>query len=337
VKDKQDYLKYLLAQKKLTSEEEKWLLNYLNDHDISDIQKIAAEDFETDITYMKKSLDRKQAEEILDKIHSRIYVPAPTFFQTIRLHRLKITVAALILIIAGAGYWSMKNGILFVPANTEIVTTGHRKTVKLPDGSLITLEPNSKLAYPPRFNGNTREVNLTGEAYFEVKPNHEKPFIVHTPYVIATVLGTSFNVEAYLNGIARVVVTTGRVKVQTVNASNELQAVIINANQSVAYNIEINEIEKRNTPEEAVYYKQRRSGKFSYVGVPVAKVVEEMERYYHTSVTLEGDMNGCVFYGYFQVNDNVERALSLVALSLNATVQKKSNNKGYLITGGNCR
>ncbi len=337
MKDKQDYLKYLLAQKKLTSEEEEWLLKYLNDHDISDIKKIAAEDFETDITYMKKSLDRKQSEEILEKIHSRIYVPAPNFYQKIRLHRLQIAVAALIIIIAGAGYWFMKTGELFTPANKEVVTTGKRKTVKLPDGSLITLEPNSRLVYPQRFTGNTREVNLTGEAYFEVEPNHEKPFIVQTPYVIATVLGTSFNVEAYPNGIAKVVVTTGRVKVQTVNASNELQAVIINANQSVAYNITINEIEKRNAPEEAVYYKQRRSGKFSYTGVPVTKVVREMERYYRTSVILEGDMSGCVFYGYFQANDNVERALSLVALSLNATVKKKSNNKGYFITGGSCR
>lgn len=337
MKDKQDYLKYLLAQKKLTSEEEEWLLNYLNDHDISDIKKVAAEDFEIDITYMKKSLDRKQSEEILQKIHSRIHVPDPTLLQIIRLHQIKIAVAALIIIIAGAGYWLMHSGVLRAPANREIVTTGARRTVKLPDGSMITLEPNSKLTYPQGFTGNTREVHLTGEAYFEVKPNAEKPFIVKTPYIIATVLGTSFNVEAYPNGVARVVVTTGRVKVQTVNASNELQAVIINANQSVAYNITINEIEKRNAPEEAVYYKQRRSGRFNYTGVPVTKVVQEMERYYRTSVSLDGDMTNCIFYGYFQVNDHVERALSLVALSLNATVKKKTNNKGYLITGGNCR
>jgi transmembrane sensor len=337
VKDRQEYLKYLLTQKKLTSEEEEWLLNYLNDQDISDIQKIAAEDFETDITYMKKSLDRKQSEQILEKIHDRMYIPAPTFSQTIRLHRLKIAIAALVIIIAGLGYWSIEKGVLLAPAEKEIVTTGKRKTVKLPDGTLITLEPNSRLTYPNRFTGSTREVHLTGEGYFEVKPNHEKPFIVYTPYVIATVLGTSFNVEAYANGIARVVVTTGRVKVQTVNASNELQAVIINANQSVAYNITINEIEKRNAPDEAVYYKQRRSGRFSYAGVPVAKVIKEMERYYHTSVSLEGNMSGCAFYGYFQVNDNVDRALSLVALALNATVKKRSDNKEYLIAGGNCR
>jgi transmembrane sensor len=336
VKDRQEYLKYLLAQKKLTSEEEEWLLNYLNDQDISDIQKIAAEDFETDITYMKKSLAKDQAEEILQRIHSRIYVPALTFIQVVRMNRLKIAIAALIIIIAGAGYWYMDNGVFIVPAEKEIVTTGKRKTVKLPDGSLITLEPNSKLTYPDKFTGGKREVNLTGEAYFEVKPNPRRPFVVHTAYVIATVLGTSFNVEAYPNGIARVVVTTGRVKVQTVNASNELQAVIINANQSVAYNITINEIEKRNVPEEAVYYRQRHSGKFSYAGVPVARVIKEMERYYHTPVTLEGNVNGCIFYGYFQVNDPVERALSLVALSLNATI-RKDNNKGYLITGGNCR
>jgi transmembrane sensor len=337
VKDRQDYLKYLLAQKKLTSEEEEWLLNYLNDQDISDIQKIAAEDFETDITYMKKSLDKAQAEVILEKIHGRIYIPAPTFTQVIRLHRLKLAIAALIIIIAGTGYWYMNKSVLFVPANQEIVTTGKRKTVRLPDGSMITMEPDSRLAYPNRFTGNTREVRLTGEAFFEVKPNHEKPFIVHTANIMATVLGTSFNVEAYPNGIAKVVVATGRVKVQTVNASNELQAVIINANQSVTYNITINEIEKRNVPEEAVYYKQRNSGRFSYAGIPVTKVIREMERYYHTTVTLQGDMSGCVFYGYFRVNDSVERALSLVALSLNATVQKTTNNKGYVITGGNCR
>jgi transmembrane sensor len=337
VEDRQEYLKYLLAQKKLTSDEEAWLLGYLNDQDISDIQKIAAEDFETDITYMKKSLDRRQSEEILEKIHGRMEIPAPTFAQVIRLHRLKIAVAAMIFIIAGAGYWCMDNGVLFVQAQQEIITTGKRKTVKLPDGSVITLEPNSKLGYPEKFTGDTREVRLTGEAFFEVQPDPEKPFIVRTPYVIATVLGTSFNVEAYLKGIARVVVSTGRVKVQTVNALNELQAVIINANQSVAYNIRNNEIEKRNVPEDAVYYKQRHSGKFSYTGVPVAKVIQEMERYYHTSVTLEGNMSGCVFYGYFQVNDQVDRALSLVAMSLNATIKKKNNDKGYLITGGNCR
>lgn len=337
MKDRQDYLKYLLVQKKLTSEEEEWLLNYLNDNDISDIQKIAAEDFETDITYMKKCLDKVQSEQILEKIHGCIYIPAPTFTQVIRLHRLKIAIAALVIIITGAGYWSMKSNRLFMPANKEIVTAGKRKTVRLPDGSTITLEPNSRLTYPNEFMGNTREVGLTGEAFFEVKPNHEKPFIVHTAYVMATVLGTSFNVEAYANGIAKVVVATGRVKVQTVNTSNELQAVIINANQSVTYNIAINEIEKRNAPEEAVYYKQRNSGRFSYAGAPVTKVIREMEWYYHTPVTMEGNMTGCVFYGYFKVNDDVERALSLVALSLNATVQKKANNQGYVITGGNCR
>lgn len=337
MKDRQEYLKYLLAQKTLTREEEEWLLDYLNDQDISDIQKIAAEDFETDITYMKKSLDQKQSKEILEKIHSRILIPAPTFVQVIRLHRLKIAVAAMIFIIAGAVYLCIDKGLLFLPAQNEVATTGRRKTVKLPDGSVITLEPNSKLRYPQQFTGNTREVILTGEAYFEVKRDPEKPFIVRTPYIGATVLGTSFNVEAYRNDIARVVVTTGRVKIQTVKASNELQAVIINENQSVAYNIKNNEIEKRNAPEDAVFYKRRRSGKFSYTGVPITKVIRELERFYHTSVTIDGHMSRCIFYGYFQVNDNVDRALSLVALSLNATVKMKSNNKGYLITGGNCR
>jgi ferric-dicitrate binding protein FerR (iron transport regulator) len=337
LKDRQEYLKYLLARKKLTREEEVWLLNCLEGKDISDVEKAAAEDFELDLLNRPQTLDRTKSESLLHEIHSRIEIPKRSLAKLLQLHRVKIAVAATVILLAGAGYW-LKQSQSAVPAKQEVVTTaGKRKKIQLADGSLITLEPNSRLSYPTGFTGYTRDVALTGEAFFEVDHNPEHPFVVHSPYANITVMGTSFNVEAYENEVTKVVVSTGRVKVQTNTPDKEAQAVIINANQSVVYNKSTNEIEKQEAHDDAVYYRQRHTGRFSYAGVSVARVIEEMERYYHIKVTLGEGMGRCVFYGYFQADDTVDKALSLVAMAMNATIKKTNNGKEYSILGGNCQ
>lgn len=72
--------------------------------------------------------------------------------------------------------------------------------LSLPDGTTVCLNSNSTLSYPFRFTGDTRSVNLSGEAYFEVAKDTEHRFIVHTPSQSAVeVYGTRFNLEAYPN------------------------------------------------------------------------------------------------------------------------------------------
>lgn len=86
--------------------------------------------------------------------------------------------------------------------------------VILGDHTVITLNANSKIAYPAKFNGKTREVFLEGEAFFEVAHDQAHPFIVHTSKVKVCVLGTSFNVSAYQEDkVASVAVATGKVGV----------------------------------------------------------------------------------------------------------------------------
>lgn len=70
--------------------------------------------------------------------------------------------------------------------------------VELPDGSSVWLNSSSRLKHPQQFTGNTREVEIEGEAYFAVEKDASKRFIVHTPQALkAEVLGTEFNIEAY--------------------------------------------------------------------------------------------------------------------------------------------
>jgi len=71
------------------------------------------------------------------------------------------------------------------------------KELTLPDGSLVKLNSFSKLEYDSSFDGDTREVWLSGEAFFDVAHNEAKPFIIHSGRVNVRVLGTAFNVKAY--------------------------------------------------------------------------------------------------------------------------------------------
>ena len=95
---------------------------------------------------------------------------------------------------------------------------GPPKSIELPDGTKVWLNRNSTITLSESFNEVERNVRLSGEAYFEVFTNPEKPFKIHTNEVQLRVLGTSFNVMAYRDSIFnRVDVSSGRVAFRPVN------------------------------------------------------------------------------------------------------------------------
>ncbi len=105
---------------------------------------------------------------------------------------------------------------------TEIISTPLQviNEYTLPDGSVVALNSNSKLVYPKHFTGETREVTIEGEAFFDIKSNHEKPFIIHAGNADVKVIGTSFNVSAYPDAeTVEVVVASGKVQVISKNNS----------------------------------------------------------------------------------------------------------------------
>ncbi|MFC1555344.1 FecR family protein [candidate division KSB1 bacterium] len=110
------------------------------------------------------------------------------------------------------------------------VENGETKEVLLPDGSEVLLDAGSILTYPEEFQ-DTREITLTGEGYFEVVRNPEKPFEVQAQHAVIKVLGTKFNVRAWdrTEGV-KVAVSEGRVSLQSAENANR-DPVIITANQ----------------------------------------------------------------------------------------------------------
>lgn len=110
------------------------------------------------------------------------------------------------------------------------------RVIFLPDGSTVFLSPGSRLNYPSSFDGmQKREVYLQGQAYFDIKHNATRPFIVHTGKVETTVLGTAFNIKAE-RGEKDITVTVTRGKVRVSDPHKTLG--IITPQQQIKYDTE---------------------------------------------------------------------------------------------------
>ena len=115
---------------------------------------------------------------------------------------LMVVVLSLLVIVFFALYTSEKKTALSAADKTvqsEVSTkSGSRTKIQLPDGSSVWLNGSSKLVYDNiHFGEKLREVTLTGEGYFDIVKNKDKPFIIHANKINVKVLGTAFNIKAY--------------------------------------------------------------------------------------------------------------------------------------------
>lgn len=112
---------------------------------------------------------------------------------------------------------------IFEGYNTITVPRGAEYQLTLSDGTRVWLNAETELKYPVAFTGETREVVLAGEAYFEVSKNRDFPFVVKSEKLEIKVLGTSFNVKAYPQETQQATLVEGKVKVHAGSRSRELQ------------------------------------------------------------------------------------------------------------------
>lgn len=134
-----------------------------------------------------------------------------------------LRMAAVIILLAGIALW-----IFFAqvdrPAPTLAVSSYNKVvTDTLPDGSMVTLNKNSTLSYKEKLEGDVRSVALKGEAFFDVRPDKAKPFIIQVNDVTVKVVGTSFNIRSE-GDRTEVIVETGIVQVTRAGKTIELKA-----------------------------------------------------------------------------------------------------------------
>lgn len=161
------------------------------------------------------------------------------------------------------------------------VTTGvgQMKVLTLTDGTEITINNQSSVSYPVSFTGASREIFLSGEAFFKVAHNPAKPFKVHTSKMDVQVLGTSFDVKAYADDRDIVVsVMTGKVRAAAKNAKSNKASHILLPGDQLVYRHELGEFEKGSVALTVISGWQK--GKLSFKNQQLADITRQLERYY---------------------------------------------------------
>lgn len=199
-----------------------------------------------------------------------------------RLWKRGLVAAVIVMALGGGGYWYVagQNGNTTPTSLLEKNNArGTKSTIVLPDGSKIWLNADSKIKYPPNFASHTREVYLTGEAFFEVTKNPQKPFVIHLNKGTVKVLGTSFNIRAYENEkVIETSVATGRVAFIP-DRSTRVQrpdTIYITPNNKVRYTL--NDDQVKVEPTAAAEDKAWTEGKLIFKALTLEEIAIELER-----------------------------------------------------------
>jgi transmembrane sensor len=201
------------------------------------------------------------------------------------------------------------------------------RVITLPDGSTVTMNANTSLSYTKSFRHNTRDVKLSGEAFFNVTPDKTRPFIIHTSQAGIRVVGTSFNVETKgrSNGV-EVYVSTGIVKLYQIENENnnillhpgELGTCISNTIGS-----------KKTSNENSIAWK---TGNLSFQGTRLSEAVEFINKIYHVSIVCnDPDLDTTMLSGEYRCPDEpLDTIIQVLATQIRAGKVEKSDNKIYL-------
>jgi transmembrane sensor len=238
---------------------------------------------------------------------------------------LKIAAVLVVLI----GLWFVAAKQFMIPKNDVLTFNSGNQSIEkiLPDGTKILLSKNSIITYPKTFVGDTREINLTGEGFFDVHHDAAHPFIIHTQGTDVRVLGTSFNVRAY-NTQVQVLVKTGRVQF-----SKNKNQVILTKGQKAEILANVDTIIKSEVGEEKETIKEKRNS-FVFDKISLGEVVESLTKQFNVEIVFTNDkIKNCKLTATFE-NENLDNIISVISETFNLTAAHQKN--GIVLSGEGC-
>ena len=230
-----------------------------------------------------------------------------------------------ILIARGLFYKPQVAEELMVSYQTLTVPAGQRAHLVLSDGTAVWLNAKSTLEYPGVFTGDTRELTLIGEAYFEVVSNPEKPLIVKSGNFRTQVTGTKFNVFAY-DGFYDVSLVEGQVKVYEAGTGKD--TVVLNRNERVALtNGQF--VKKTLANADDFLWKE---GIYYFDDIPFLAIVEKLELYYDVQIHVTNKtLTKLKFTGKFRQRDGIENVLKVLQMGYPFVFSKSEDGSNIYI------
>lgn len=201
--------------------------------------------------------------------------------------------------------------------NTISTPRGRQFSVVLPDGTKVWLNAASSLRYPVAFSGNTREVRITGEAYFEVAADATRPFSVRfNEKGMVEVLGTAFNINAYTDEpLVKTTLLSGSIRVNKQQVLRPGEQANIDNNNDIT-------IENSAETENAIAWKK---GLFMMSSTDLPALFRQISRWYDIEVNMKGELPKRSFGG--TIDRDVNLADIIEALNIYGVNCRLENNK----------
>ena len=195
---------------------------------------------------------------------------------------------------------------------THIKINQHPKNTLLPDSTLVFINSGTKLIYDSDFGKKNRQVYLEGEAYFDIKHNSKKLFIVHTFEYDIKVLGTAFNVSAYLgDNIHKTSLERGKIAIidkarkVTILMPDETHLLIRNKKQNKTYKVE-----------DITKFSSWRNGKILFLNQTFKDIAKKLERTHNLVFKhYNKDVMNLRYTGEFSIDDDISKILNIIKLT----------------------
>lgn len=196
------------------------------------------------------------------------------------------------------------------PWLSVVVPSGQRANVLLPDGTNVWLNARTQIRYPGVFSGDKREIELNGEAFFEVVTNKDKPFVVHTQKCEIEVLGTKFNVEAYDDSedfFAALI--EGSVRVTSKSGPDGTNSLVLQPNYLTT--LEDGKLMSKEITDFDYY--RWREGLVCFRETDFAQLMHRFEKCYGVKIVIKNPrLLDYAFSGKFRIADGIDNALRVL-------------------------
>jgi transmembrane sensor len=237
-----------------------------------------------------------------------------------------LRVAASIVLLISLSY----AGYRLNSTKSEKSPVSEMKSFKLPDGTLISLNANSKISYNKGFGKDHRKLTLKGEAYFEVAKNPNLPFIISADGASIQVVGTKFNVKAYKAGAEiKVLVKEGTVKL--FETAEPEKVAILNAGETGTFDKTLKVVKKQvSANENDIAWKTLV---LDFNNSSLDEVAQVLRNTYHTDIEVDPKVKDCPITVHFEQKD-FESVLEV----LRSTLELKITSEGHriIISGKGC-
>lgn len=214
---------------------------------------------------------------------------------------------------------------------TFATTTGQRDSVRLADGSRVILGPESRLTVSADYGKRARAVELVGDAYFDIRHDATKPFLVRVANAIVEDKGTTFVIESDVRDTTTVAVMSGRVRLSAAGAGGGAATLAAGDRGSLTASGSVRAYRQAVVPADSSW----THGVLEFHDASMRRVAGEVRRWFGVDLRVaDSSLLSVPLTATIRGNDPVDQVLTSIALSVGARVERQGNSATLYLNSG---